>query len=259
MEDEFFRALSNAPPQCQVMQSTAPPAPSPATANAPLRILVAEDSADNRLLVKAYLKGSPHGCTFVEDGKSAVEYFAGGGFDLILMDIQMPVMDGLAAAREIRRVEQARGYGRIPILALTAHASHRDIEKARMAGCDLHLSKPISRQRLLDALAQFGGKPPDGAIRIEIPEGIEELVPGYVAEKRAEVGEYKALLAARNFVRIAAMAHNMKGTGASFGMPDLTRIGREMESAALRSDRGALIDGLAELADYLDRVRLPEC
>src|SRR5580692_9023171 len=121
----------------------------------PLRILVAEDSADNRLLVQVYLKGSPHRLTFAEDGRIAVDRVATEDFDLILMDMQMPVMDGLTATRVIRAIELKRGTAAIPIIALTANARPQDVEMSGNAGCNHHLSKPISKQKLLGAIEGY--------------------------------------------------------------------------------------------------------
>jgi PAS domain S-box-containing protein len=121
-----------------------------------LTILVAEDSPDNRLLLQLYLEGSPHSLTFVEDGAEAVEQIGSGEFDMILMDVQMPVMDGLTATRAIRALELERGRGAVPILALSANARPEDIESSLAAGCTAHLSKPISKNRLLAALDEYG-------------------------------------------------------------------------------------------------------
>ena len=105
-----------------------------------LRILIAEDAPDNRLLVEVYLKSGPHVLSFVENGEAAVEAFMSDGpFDLVLMDMQMPVMDGLDATRAIRAVERERGLTPIPIIALTANARREDIERSREAGCSVHL------------------------------------------------------------------------------------------------------------------------
>jgi CheY-like chemotaxis protein len=132
----------------------------PATA---VRILVAEDSADNRLLVQAYMKGSPHLLTFAEDGKAAVDLFVASDFDLVLMDMQMPIMDGLTATRTIRAIERERGGASIPVVALTANARSQDIEMSRNAGCNAHLSKPISKHKLLSLIEEYGPrmKPPE--------------------------------------------------------------------------------------------------
>jgi len=228
-----------------------------------LKILVAEDSPDNRLLIQAYLKGSPHTVTFVGDGKAAVEHFRSGGFDLILMDIQMPIMDGLAAARAVRLVEQQHGLTPIAIIALTANARPEDIELSHDAGCDAHLSKPISKQKLLASIEGHGPRSrfsevtnarETGVIRIQIPVGFQELTPGYLASRRSEVGEMTQLLEARNYQRLRFLGHNMKGTGESYGFPDLTRIGALMERSSAREDHETLSANLGELTDYLERV-----
>ncbi len=104
----------------------------------------------------------------VKNGQEALEKFQQGFYDLILMDIQMSIMDGYQATREIRRWEESEGRKRTPILALTAHALKGDAEKSIEAGCDGHLTKPIRKQVLLEAIDHFtmpdadrnGGKEP---------------------------------------------------------------------------------------------------
>ncbi|GAB6042485.1 hybrid sensor histidine kinase/response regulator [Endothiovibrio diazotrophicus] len=120
-------------------------------------ILLAEDADDNVTLIRAYLKGTPHTLTLAGDGAEAVERFREGRFDLVLMDIQMPVMDGYQATREIRRWEGERQRERVPILALTAYALEGDDEKSRAAGCDSHLTKPIKKATLLEAIEHWAG------------------------------------------------------------------------------------------------------
>ena len=115
-------------------------------------ILVAEDSPDNRLVIAAYLRHEPYQIDFAVDGKQALEKFIANLYDLVLMDIQMPEMDGLATTRAIRQWESE--YGRVPtqIVALTAYALEEDIRRALSAGCNLHISKPIIKQVLIDCL-----------------------------------------------------------------------------------------------------------
>jgi signal transduction histidine kinase/chemotaxis response regulator CheB len=125
----------------------------------PARILIAEDSEDNRLLVQAYLKASPYHLTFEETGKGAVDRFASSDFDLILMDVQLPDMDGLAATRAIRSLEREQGVQSIPIIAVSADAAFDDVERSRAAGCDAHLSKPIPKQELLSAIEKYRRQP----------------------------------------------------------------------------------------------------
>ena len=160
----------------------------------------------------------------VEDGKAAVERFQAGDFDLILMDVQMPVMDGLAAARAIRLTERNGGLTPVAIVALTANARPEDIEASRDAGCNAHLSKPISKQKLLAAVEEYRPRArvaapsiagEAGSIEIEIPAGFDELTPGYLAARRNELGEMARLLAVSDFESLRILGHNLKGTGAS--------------------------------------------
>jgi CheY-like chemotaxis protein len=116
------------------------------------RLLVAEDSPDNRLLISAFLRGQPYAIDFAENGEIAVERFRAQSYSLVLMDIQMPKMDRLAATRLIRQWERERGGGHAMIFALTAAVLDEDVRNAREAGCDLHLSKPIKKRILIDAL-----------------------------------------------------------------------------------------------------------
>jgi two-component system sensor histidine kinase/response regulator len=118
----------------------------------PAKILVAEDSQDNRLLVQVYLKDNPYQLTFEENGQAAVDRFASNNFDLVLMDVQMPVMDGLVATRTIRELERGRNSDPTPIVALTSNASLQDMERSSAAGCSAHLTKPISKTELIDAI-----------------------------------------------------------------------------------------------------------
>jgi signal transduction histidine kinase/ActR/RegA family two-component response regulator len=125
-----------------------------------LRILVAEDSSVNSFLLRAYLKDGAYEVTFVEDGKQAVTAFQSVQFDLILMDMEMPVMDGLAATSAIRALERDQGRTRTAIVSLTANALQSEIDAMRNAGCDAHLSKPISKQRLLTAIERYTTRRP---------------------------------------------------------------------------------------------------
>ena len=231
----------------------------------PLRILIAEDSSDNRLLLRAYLKQTPYRLTFVEDGERAVEEFKNaksnnGSFDLVLMDIQMPLLDVLVATRVIRSLEKERGEPPTPILALTASALANDLAASSAAGCNAHLSKPISKQKLLAEIERYGLSSPtaDSAepILVEAPPEVEELVPEYLAERKREVAIFHKLMAQSDFERIRILAHNMKGNGRSFGFPELTVIGAAMERSAREASASALAGQLLELTGYLDRVQL---
>lgn len=123
-----------------------------------LKILLVDDSKDNRLLINAYLKKTDHNIDMAENGQEAIEKFMSAGYDLVLMDVQMPVMDGYTATSEIRNWEREKGLDKTTIIALTAHAMKEDEQKSYDAGCDAHLTKPIKKAKLLETINVFAGK-----------------------------------------------------------------------------------------------------
>jgi CheY-like chemotaxis protein len=118
-----------------------------------MMVLVAEDHPTNRKVVCLILGHFGVDLTLLKDGRQAVEAAAREPYDIILMDIQMPVLDGLSAAREICAAEAASGRPRTPIVALTANALPEHIAQAKAAGMDAHLAKPISPDALVALLA----------------------------------------------------------------------------------------------------------
>jgi PAS domain S-box-containing protein len=124
----------------------------------PLRILLVEDSPDNCALIRAYFKHLPYSLDIAENGEIAVEKFKRYAYDVVLMDIQMPIMDGYAATRAIRQWEQEKGRMAVPILALTAHTRQEDTTRSLAAGCTGHLTKPIRKTALLATLSQYASR-----------------------------------------------------------------------------------------------------
>lgn len=116
------------------------------------KILVVDDSEDNRQLIRLYLKRSPYQLDIAENGEEAIEKYKNKKYDLILMDIQMPVMDGYRATAIIRDLEHEQGQNPTPIIALTAHAFKEDEERSMSAGCTGHLTKPIKKATLIDMI-----------------------------------------------------------------------------------------------------------
>jgi PAS domain S-box-containing protein len=137
-------------------------------AAAPCRILLADDSIDNRLLIRAYLGKTGYGLDEAENGQVAVDKLLSARYDLVLMDIQMPVMDGFTAVRRVRQWERENNSRHTPIIALTASTFDETVRKAIEAGCDSHLGKPLRRSTLLrvireTALSEQPDKPASAA------------------------------------------------------------------------------------------------
>ena len=137
--------------------------PPQASARRPLLVLVAEDNAINRLVATQLLKKLGHRALVAENGEEALAMVREGreAIDLVLMDVQMPVLDGNEATRQIREFERARGRPRLPVIALTANAYEEDRKASEAAGMDDFLSKPVSHEQLVAVLARIGAATPE--------------------------------------------------------------------------------------------------
>jgi len=131
-----------------------------------LRVLAAEDNSVNQLVLKTLLHQIGVEPLVVDNGQEAVDAWKDAAWDLILMDMQMPVMDGLAAARAIRSAEAEMGRIRTPIIALTANAMAHQIQQCRAAGMDGHVAKPIEAARLFAALEAALAEPDDSVTEV---------------------------------------------------------------------------------------------
>jgi PAS domain S-box-containing protein len=149
-----FTALlpARSAPQQAASVSLEPAVSHPSNGTNSLSILLAEDNPENVLLIQAMLKNTLHRLDFAENGRVALDKFRSGHYDLVLMDVQMPEMDGHAAAVAMRRFEQEQGRTATPIFALTAHAMKEDEQKSLNAGCTGHLTKPIKKKILIELL-----------------------------------------------------------------------------------------------------------
>ena len=229
-----------------------------------LRILLADDSEDNRFLILSYLRRTSSSIDIAENGQLALDLFHRNPYDVILMDVEMPVMDGYTATRAIRDAEQASGVAPTPVLALTAHAFLDMAEKGIAAGFTEMLTKPIRNVTLLQALAKFNRSqrlapaaiPAPDAIRVAVEEGMEDVVPRYLAKRKAEIPLYFAALEKGDMEAIGGMGHRMKGTGTGYGFPVLTELGGALEKAAQLADAGEIRRKTLECESYLNAVEL---
>ena len=118
----------------------------------PLDILLVEDSQHNRLLIQSLLKETPHRLDMADNGQTGLSMFQTGHYNLVLMDVRMPIMDGYTATNLIREWEQSQGMSPTPVIALTAQALKEDVENSLAAGCSAHMTKPIRKNTLLNAI-----------------------------------------------------------------------------------------------------------
>jgi CheY-like chemotaxis protein len=224
----------------------------------PARILVAEDTADNRLLLEHYLRGEPVELRFAADGQEAVEVSRSHDFDLILMDIDMPGLDGYAATKVIRERQAEQGAVPTPIVALSAHAMREAVRASLDAGCVAHIAKPVERSTLLRTIHRYAlskNVRPVGPPATAMADGVASLVPAYLASKPKQIEEARACLAEKDFEPIQRFGHNLKGTGRGYGFPRIEELGKEIESAARARDEDRTAIQLEALCRFVTQER----
>jgi PAS domain S-box-containing protein len=203
-------------------------------------VLLAEDGLDNQRLIGAHLRQAGIEVTVVGNGRAAVETALRQSFDLVLMDVQMPEMDGTEATRMLR----ACGY-RGPIVALTANVMKDDIQRYLQAGSDDVLAKPVDRERFYRVVAQHlaasaaaAGAPADPAYEQELRDHAALFRQGLPAQMDA----MRAALLHSDWPTLTTLVHKLKGTAGSFGFDSLTRLAATLE-AELRGGSAAGRDG----------------
>jgi len=246
-------------------QAIVPIGAGPEVPLAELHILLVEDSADNRTITMAYLQETPYVVEIAENGAIALEKFIAGAFDLVLMDRQMPVMDGLTATRAIRAWEQANHRPPTPIIALTASALKGDQEKFVAAGCTAYLTKPIKQDMLLQAIWEHSTAVPASSgdpgsrtdtMLVHVNPKLADLIPGFLQNRRHDVVAMLAALDGGDFAIVENLGHGMRGAGGMWGFQGVTDIGAALERAAESADNEESRKWVGELSKYLDRVEL---
>ena len=239
------------------------------------RILLVEDEPVNRKVAVNLLESCGHSITSAEDGKRALEILAAQQFDLILMDVQMPVMDGFAATRKIRERERSAGY-KTPIIAMTAHALKGDREKCLDAGMDDYISKPVKVEDIVEKIARWtgpgaiiaidrfidgAGDPPagqrDSSTAMDLDDAMQRVL-GDVDFLRELINEFviKLSLHAENIRRavdkgaadeLEAVAHRLCGSAGNLGAGPLAACARRLETIG----KGGTVSGAAGELDAL--------
>ncbi len=226
----------------------APRDPDPLVALRPLRVLLVEDSVANQRVATGMLEKAKHTVRVVTDGTAAVEAYAAERFDIVLMDLQMPRMDGYEATRAIRRREQELGAPRTPIVALTARASMGNEALCLSAGFDGYLPKPYRSRELLDAIAArvgeteppaapAGASPPDAGLdwdaALEAVDGDRELlgkvIDGFLGQQPTLIAELREALAAGNLPVVKRVAHTVGGSLRMFHGARVVALANDLE------------------------------
>jgi PAS domain S-box-containing protein len=253
-----------------------------------LRVLLVEDNATNEMLAVALLEKAGHTVATAHNGKEALAALANRCFDVVLMDVQMPEMDGFEATAHIRKQERATG-GHVPIVAMTAHAMKGDRQRCLDAGMDGYVCKPIQAAELHQALASF--LPAAALVRETAPAGrpdetvhgwhaadagtnpasagiasgmldraallarvggredrLQKIIQLFLAESSARMSELKDAIASGDAARLAMPAHSLKGAIGIFGAPGVVESARTLESLGQAGE----LSGAAETFSRLE-------
>ncbi|MBV8889744.1 MAG: response regulator, partial [Alphaproteobacteria bacterium] len=238
-------------------------------AGRPLRVLVAEDNKTNQQLAVMLLRNAGHRADLAENGVEAVEAVRRGGYDLVLMDVQMPVLDGIEATRRIRALPAP--VNAVPIIALTAHAMSGARDKYLAAGMDDYLSKPLDPEALLDALAALGAARTLSAetaqtaseidfdpaclhnLESHMPANcVEEFASLFIDQTGEHTGRIREAAQAGDLAALGREAHALVGPAGNVGAVQLGHMARQLEAACQtgrRAEAAALSEQMAAAAD----------
>ena len=226
-----------------------------------MRILLAEDSPDNCTIILAYVAHTPYVVDIAETGARVCEMFKAGRYDLVLMDRQMPVMDGLTATRSIRAWEADHNRAPTPIIALTASALKGDREMCLSAGCSAFLTKPIKQAVLLRAIRDSRNNAPSAPRPRSGPAGVPPsnpvkagMVSRFLFRCRANVETMQTGLDQGDFESLTTLGHQLRGAGGMFGFERLSEIGEGLELAGLDADAALSQSWLLAMTSCLNQI-----
>jgi len=217
-----------------------------------LKVLLAEDNVVNQRLAVRLLERRGHSVTVAADGGAALSLLKQSGFDLVLMDVQMPVMDGFEATAAIRDQEASSGI-HLPIIAMTAHAMQGDLERCLAAGMDAYIAKPIDGDELTAMVERFGYS---GSVRNPAPgaagtsfdlgealtrlQGDQELLADlarvFLNDYGNQLADIRQSLQDADLSKLERAAHSLKGSVSNFGAQRSFSVAFELEKAARSND-----------------------
>lgn len=244
--------------------------PQRAEARRSLRILLAEDGLVNQRIAREFLERRGHEVVVVNNGREAVEAVEREVFDVVLMDVQMPLMDGFEATAAIRQREQITG-GHIQIVATTAHALKGDRERCLNAGMDGYLTKPIQPALLYEVIDGVVLKPPaeidsvangpvmDWNAAVNLVGGSEEMLRELLVLFFKESGEYLSSLRQaidqENLADVRRCAHTIKGSATYFAAPSTVDAATRLETMGKNGDLTGANEALTLLEHEVERLR----
>ncbi len=255
---------ANIPDPSQEPETTAPP-------SSGLRVLVAEDIPLNAQVTQGFLQQMGHQSELAANGREAIDALLKDGYDLVLMDVQMPEMDGLEATRRIRAGEAGERNQAIPVVAMTAHVLTEYRQACLAAGMDGFLSKPIDFYQMRQVLAeQASAAPPlspprrserrllnEPALMQRLggdPELLQQIYTMFLETAQTDTAELHAAVSRQDFDELARLAHTLKGQYATLSAETCQELAIRIEEAARSADLERISSGLQSLEKEVNRL-----
>jgi signal transduction histidine kinase/DNA-binding response OmpR family regulator len=231
----------------------------------PLRVLLVDDDEYNRLVLSRYIP-APVVVDVAVNGRDAVDAAIAGQPDVILMDVEMPGMNGLEATRQIREREHALGRRPCMIIALSSHDDEATRQSSYEIGCDVYLSKPVTRTALLSVLKEFprsrgisrpaagGGVAPENIVNVD-PD-LKDVLPAFIESRRDVLVVMAQMLEAGDLVELRRLAHRLAGSLGLYGFEWASDQARRLEIEAPNGDRAEMAALLTVLKHHLDTLEI---
>jgi PAS domain S-box-containing protein len=240
-------------------------------------VLIVDDSAPSQLLIKNYLKEAEYQLFFAHNGQQGLEFLNRHWVSLILLDMEMPVLDGYATARAIR---QMPGLATLPVIAMTGHDGVEEKNKCLANGCSDYIAKPLRKAKVLQVIgknlkkiraeskeenlhSQAFARPSRAIAKsaaeqvyVTVDEDIADLVPEFLEGRREDVKKIRAMIAAQNFPVLYTLGHDMKGCGMGYGFEEISLIGKHIEAAAKAGNAAEILLWNDRLEQYLSVVQV---
>jgi CheY-like chemotaxis protein/HPt (histidine-containing phosphotransfer) domain-containing protein len=281
LPENQFRVIDNFENEKELMEAVSEFIPDlkPFLSKKAIRILVVEDNEPNQLLIKKILERAGIKVDVSFNGKEAVQMTLENVYDLVIMDMQMPVVDGYEATQQIRKMGN-----NIPIIALTAHTMQGDEQKSLEAGCNAYLGKPIKQKELLDIVRSFIGtservpksnepllsheKEATTSLSIKREKRIEFFAENMgitLDEAKTMFEEYGSFLGERidilkksldknDFESIAVEGHSIKGSGTMYNVEEIAEAGKNLELYARENNKAKVTEIINEMEKIQKKI-----
>ena len=223
-----------------------------------LNILIAEDDKHSRIIFKEYFRDTPYKVDTAENGKIAFEKFISKKYDLVFMDIHMPVMDGFTCTKMIRDHEIKMNLLSVPIIALTASALKESVKKSIEYGFDDYITKPVKSKTLIQVIYDHTGKKYKLRKKEEKEEDqnnknlIKDLIPGLLRDIKKDIDILNTSISMGDFDNIAGVAHKIKGAACIYGLGEVIKISANILKMARKQKGQWTQNSINQLSKYVE-------